>query len=1204
MKKRRKKRAKRESTESFVDQDTTDPGNEIQAAPVKGQHTSRFRFFSPKTAFLAIVCLLLLAFLAPMIVAKSSIFSYIVDRATARFDGQITVESASLGWFSPVRLNEIVVKDSGDEVMATVSSIVTDRSLFAITTNPTQIGRVTVTRPNINVVLGDGTSNWENATKNYQGSEPPQSAPSSKVALDVEVVSGRLHVLDAESQQVCESEDINVKARYDSHGAVDITINGTLAQNELAGQLAGHLNWHPNDDSLGSGSLKCSLNSTPVHLVRPFLHRFLPSIYDASGVVNGDFGLKWIDTDSKPNVTLTCSLGVKRLDVAADALGDDQLQLESATLAIDLAASDGKLEVREFAASTPIGHIVVSGESRLESFESIDVTQMLLDSVEFGNTSVSGKVDLAKIAEVLPDTLRIRGDTTITSGEVVWDTSTEVTERGPKLNGTLKTSNIAANQHGRVIRWKQPIELSFGLLQSNAGIVIERLVGHSDFLSFDFMGQPDDGQATARIDLAQLQSDLQQFVDFGRQDIAGVVDLRASWKKDYANRLTADSRVTVNHLVWHRPNQSAWNEPRLEVEAKIDAQLGALTIRELSFAQVDVTAGNEKFVIQITQPIKLQSEQQYPIRLHLRGHLENWQKRSTPFVDSSFLQVFGYLDGKADMVISPSEIRITSSKTTVQDLLMRIHGREYAEKRATIDVTGRVDTNSFAMVIPNAAVASTSVSASATNVRLNFADGFSADGAISFRGDLRRISRLAGLEQRGMRASGALTGRIIATHKAPMTAIKFSADTKDAEWQNYVQQRTRRNSRNAGNQWNRVWGEPHVRVAADASFDALSGEIQIREANVDTRTAVVTASGTLSRLDKDIFADLKGTTEYDWDVLSKQLRRYLGSEIYIAGRQQKPFTLQGPLLVETASELTRPVSKDRPAIKAPLVSNGLRATAGVGWTNAHAYGLDIQQSDFQASLKRQRIHFSSVALPVAQGRISASPMIDLHRGSPILLHKEGRVIEKVRLSPEICAKWLKYVAPMLADVAEANGHFSVDLKRANVPLDRPRAASVVGALHIEQAYVGPGSLSKQFLNVAQQIKSLIRSGSGSIVKAERLRISMPPQEVPFEMVNGRIGHRGLVMQFGDVAVRTEGWVSLDERLQMIAAVPIQRSWVDNDRILRSLAGQTLDIPIRGTLRNPRLDRRAVQQLTRKAVSGATEDLIKDELGKQLQKLFK
>ena len=60
----------------------------------------------------------------------------------------------------------------------------------------------------------------------------------------------------------------------------------------------------------------------------------------------------------------------------------------------------------------------------------------------------------------------------------------------------------------------------------------------------------------------------------------------------------------------------------------------------------------------------------------------------------------------------------------------------------------------------------------------------------------------------------------------------------------------------------------------------------------------------------------------------------------------------------------------------------------------------------------------------------------------------------------------------------------------------------------------------------------------------------------------------------------------------------------NDRLLAGLRGHVLEIPVTGTFDRPRLDSSALGKLTTKAVTGAAEGLLKNELEKQLQRLFK
>jgi hypothetical protein len=163
----------------------------------------------------------------------------------------------------------------------------------------------------------------------------------------------------------------------------------------------------------------------------------------------------------------------------------------------------------------------------------------------------------------------------------------------------------------------------------------------------------------------------------------------------------------------------------------------------------------------------------------------------------------------------------------------------------------------------------------------------------------------------------------------------------------------------------------------------------------------------------------------------------------------------------------------------------------------------------------------------------------------------------------------------------------------------------LGQLEIHAAQLRPGPLAREFLGIAQQIKSVAQGRQASrILDPDQALISLPAQEVTFRMQDRQIGHQGLTMEIGDVSVKTEGWVGLDERLALVAYVPIQDSWIGDGRLLSGLRGQSLEIPVTGTLQRPRLDTRSLGKLTEKAVVGATEKLLRDELGKQLDRLFR
>jgi hypothetical protein len=72
---------------------------------------------------------------------------------------------------------------------------------------------------------------------------------------------------------------------------------------------------------------------------------------------------------------------------------------------------------------------------------------------------------------------------------------------------------------------------------------------------------------------------------------------------------------------------------------------------------------------------------------------------------------------------------------------------------------------------------------------------------------------------------------------------------------------------------------------------------------------------------------------------------------------------------------------------------------------------------------------------------------------------------------------------------------------------------------------------------------------------------------------------------------------------MVAEVPIRDEWIARQPLLAELKGQSIKINIQGTLSNPKIDRRQLQDLGKRVISGATNRLLQDQLNRGLNKLF-
>src|SRR4029077_14121378 len=91
-------------------------------------------------------------------------------------------------------------------------------------------------------------------------------------------------------------------------------------------------------------------------------------------------------------------------------------------------------------------------------------------------------------------------------------------------------------------------------------------------------------------------------------------------------------------------------------------------------------------------------------------------------------------------------------------------------------------------------------------------------------------------------------------------------------------------------------------------------------------------------------------------------------------------------------------------------------------------------------------------------------------------------------------------------------------------------------------------------------------------------VSIRDQQVNFRVADGRVYHQNVEFQIGDVTLRSQGSVGFDETVSLTLQIPIQDAWVAKEPLLAGLKGQSLQVPVSGTLTKPKMDQRAVTNL--------------------------
>jgi hypothetical protein len=415
-------------------------------------------------------------------------------------------------------------------------------------------------------------------------------------------------------------------------------------------------------------------------------------------------------------------------------------------------------------------------------------------------------------------------------------------------------------------------------------------------------------------------------------------------------------------------------------------------------------------------------------------------------------------------------------------------------------------------------------------------------------------------------------------------------------------------------------------LGTTATYDPTTDELALKQAQLQSSLASLNSEGTIRELTKRCVADVQGQIAYDLAVITQLINDKLLKESLaknpnekplnvpvLTGKENRQFAIRGPLLNGAT------VSAEGPGRQLGLISPDLTAQAEVGWQSAQYFGVSAGPGVFPAKLEKGVVYMGPLDLAINEGKLVGAPRLNLAGETPLLEMDRGPVIQNLRISPELCDGWMKFVAPLLAGVTRAEGKFSVDLDGAKIPVSQPTLGSVAGVMTIHTAEVGPGPLAQQYLNLAKQVKDIADgnyAGIGALFSpaappdpnnnaaaANRGLLVLPQQQVKFEMIDGRVHHKGLQMTVKDVVITTSGSVGLDQTMELVAEVPMQDTWIKQNAALAGLKGQTLQIPIRGTLSRPAPDYRVLATLATNLGRSAATGFLEKKVGTELNKFL-
>ena len=382
-----------------------------------------------------------------------------------------------------------------------------------------------------------------------------------------------------------------------------------------------------------------------------------------------------------------------------------------------------------------------------------------------------------------------------------------------------------------------------------------------------------------------------------------------------------------------------------------------------------------------------------------------------------------------------------------------------------------------------------------------------------------------------------------------------------------------------------LWEEPQAKMIVDGKYEMSTGNLDIPKAALMTEWVAYEGKTSMTTQGKTTRLVSTGNMTYDAARVAERLRPWTGDYLAVQGQR------------------TQPVEVTWTSSESGNWAESLQAKSQIGWDQANVIGIDIGKADFPLKIENGRF-LSRAEIPVSQGTLRWNLDGDVAGNPIVIVQSPEKVIENVAITKQMCQGWLKYVAPILADVASVQGNLSLKIDEASiVPTDLKRQ-TIRGQLQVHGANVGPGPLADQLLGLVQQVRAL-RKGAGATDGGgqQTTWLQLPEQQIGFDVQQGRVAHKNMQIQAGDVVINTSGSVGIDGQLEMIAAVPILKDWVDKTPLLQSLAGQQIQIPVRGTIQRPQMDLSSFASIGQQLATSALQGAAKKEIDKGIGKLF-
>ncbi len=1104
------------------------------------------------------LCLLFLVLVwaAPKFVAYSPLRHQVANDIFCDLNGIITDGEASLGWFSPVLLKNVEIRDPQRELLLQAPEVQSSFTLLKILSDQSNLGPFRFDNPVLHVLGTKATTNLEQAIAKYL--YPEDDTPGPWYGIDVQVINGQVDFTDRQTKQKWTLAPLNFTVNIPTDASpIEVKIKGQFKG--LDAKVATDLTFEGVGNGYGISPFKIGgsllVDAFPLKMAEPFVRRM-----DAAAKVQGKLYARmkgsWNSSNTKSKAYLNGNVRVNNLVASASSLGTDQLRISKLEIPHQITSVGSSLHIEKAQVLTDVGTASVKGQ--------VDTGKTFLAVLQQPDVDVKAEVDLAKLAMRLPQTLRLREDTKLTSGKVKVHLHSHSSERGVLWQGDINTSEVKGIAQGRQFSWSEPLMVSLKARQNKQDLpVIEQLLCKSSFLNAHANGTADRWTITANYDLARLSQELSQFADLGPVRLSGNGLTNLTVEQPMEGEFKVNGTSTFNNLQLAGFGKLSWFEQELVLTLSSSGKKIGADNYLINSGLVHLQAGQDQLEAKLLSPMMLPAKNgdlSAKFSLIARGDLSRWQRRIPSLPQGKDLQLYGSGDLAAVLDYQPEELQFSAAKLKVKNLYSKGFGLTLKEPSVELAANGKMD-----LTTGKTSLGKSYFYSKGFRYYLN-------SGKVDLSNPKAPVIAAQGKTQGYLEG---LQSWFPALAGTPAIKGWYSGNLSLTSDQNQIEVKTDLNLINVvvGPTRNPYWRGTNLKLTADGRLMPSADVLVLRQLDLSGTPVAINSTGQIARLSKGQDLSLQGKIYYDMKNLEPFLQKHLSTSIQLEGKNSQPFQIVGTL--------SNPNPKYDPL-------SALRGETSVRWSKLHAYGFQSSASQMKVTLASGWLRGFPIKAKVNGGNLHIIPLMKIAPGPQELYLSKSKAVDRANISKEMASGAIKYALPVLEGWTEGKGQISLELDSARIPLADPTKADIAGRFIIHHAQLSATPLVKEFSALLNRTASVqVRKNS----------------VVPFRMVNGMVYHDKLVLEFPELTITTRGWVGLDGRVNMAAEFPIPPRWLGGGRVNQVLAKQKITVPIGGTLQRPRLDQRQLQAAGRRFIQNSAQELIQQEIQGGLKKLL-